>query len=69
MEFKIGDRVTYLFEGGEFEIIASKTVPYTTKSGRKITPLNDADFVLASLKISDEMIPFVYANKEHLDIL
>ena len=73
-KFKIGDKVTEIFTGNNYEIIADKETPYKQDLGvinsSVIYPEEGKDFVLKKLKIeSGGFAPFVHACKEHLTLL
>lgn len=68
--FKIGDKVFYIFGEGKFEIIASKESAYLHFGVTPLYPNEGYDFILKSIELKDgEFKPFQHVPKEHLNLI
>lgn len=69
--YKVGDKVKWVFQRGMFRIIASKETPYMHFGRDKIFPKEECDFVIEEINIllpvNNEFTVFHHVNKEDLE--
>lgn len=67
MDYKVGDNVKYIFEDGDFVVIATKYKPYEHKLVGEVSVNDGYDYIIVKGG-TNKVEPFKHVKAEHIEL-